>query len=119
MSLSSQFPDPAAYELPPRLRLIDWRRLQMPQGTLIGFACVLIRPPGIVVRDVTVHRSGEAFYALMPAKPVLNQDGQVVIDERGKRKYAAIVEIPDRDVRARLSAAVITLVRQHDPESLQ
>ena len=38
--------------------------------------------------------------------------------ERGKRRYSPVIEIPDRDMRERLSSTVIALIRQRDPGSL-
>jgi hypothetical protein len=99
------------------LKLIDWRRLR--QGTLRGFATVRIEPPGLVIHDLPVHRNGEICYALMPGKPQINKDGQCLVDDRGRRKYQPIVEVPDRDTRERLSAAVVALVQRHDPEALR
>jgi hypothetical protein len=42
-----------------------------------------------------------------------------LVDDGDKRKYNLVVEIPDRDMRERLSAAVVALVQGHDPEVLR
>ncbi len=99
-----------------RLKLLDWRRQR--QGTLRGFASIRLDPPGLVIHDLHVHKSGETCYALLPGKPQVSQAGQVLLDDRGKRKYTPIVEIPDRDVRDRISTAVVVLVKAREPEAL-
>lgn len=48
----------------------------------------------------------------------IDKDGHVLTDVHGKRRYAPVVEMPDRDVRERISAVVVSLVRQRDPEAL-
>ena len=85
-----------------QIRLLAWRRVR--QNSLRGFASIQIAPPGLVIYDLPVHRNGESCYALMPGKPEINRAGQVLVDDRGKRKYTPIVEIPDRDLRERIKA---------------
>jgi hypothetical protein len=99
-----------------RLRLLEWRPLR--QNTLRGFATIRIDPPGLVIHELPIHRNNERSYALMPGKPQIGTDGHVLTDERGKRKYVPVVEIPDRDVRDRISAGVVRLVRQRDHAAL-
>ncbi len=99
-----------------RLRLLEWRPLR--QNTLRGFATVRIDPPGLVINELPIHRNSERSYALMPGKPQIGTDGHVLTDERGKRKYVPVIETPDRDMRDRISAAVVRLVRQRDPAAL-
>jgi hypothetical protein len=98
-----------------RLKLIDWRPLR--QNTLRG-STIKVEPPGLVIHDCPVHRNGESCYALLPGKLQVDKDGQCLVDDRGKRKYSPVVEIPDRAVRERISAAVVALVRRQDPEAL-
>lgn len=112
---SSQFPDPAAPEPPPRIALVEWRPMR--RESLRGFATVRVSP-GLVVHDLPVHKSSERLFALWPGKPQVGTDGRVLVDEHGKRRYSPIIEVPDRDLRERLSNAIITLVQRHDPQAL-
>jgi hypothetical protein len=99
-----------------RLQLIEWRPTR--QNTLIGFVTVRIEPLGLVIRDVTVHRNGDSAWIGLPGKLQVDKDGRVLTDDQGKRKYTPVVEIPDREVRERLAAAVIALVKARDPQGL-
>lgn len=99
-----------------RLQLLDWRPLR--QNTLRGFATVRLYPPGLIIHDLTVHRSSESLFALMPGKAMIGLDGHVLTDERGRRRYAPVIEVPDRTVRERLSAALVALIQSRDPEAL-
>jgi hypothetical protein len=54
----------------------------------------------------------------MPGKPQIDKDGRVLTDERGRRRYVPVVEIPDHEVRERLGAAIIALVKARDPQGL-
>jgi len=68
-----------------RLQLLEWRPLH--HKTLRGFATVPLTPPGLIIHDLLVHRSGESLFALMPGKPVFDKDDQICADEYGTRKY--------------------------------
>jgi hypothetical protein len=96
------------------LQLLEWRPLR--QNTLRGFAMVRLAPLGLIVHDVPVHGGGHTAYALMPGKPQIDQAGKVLTDDQ--RRYSPVIEIRDRAVRERISAAVVALVRQRDPEAL-
>jgi hypothetical protein len=62
--------------------------------------------------------SGGWIWNLDGVRRVLYRDGQCLVDDRGKRKYTPVVEVPDREVRERISTAVVALVRRHHPEAL-
>jgi hypothetical protein len=110
--MSADPPDPPGN----RLQLIEWRPLR--QNTLMGFVTVRIEPPGLVIHHITVHRNGDSVWVGLPGKPQIDKDGRVLTDERGRRKYVPVVEVPDGAVRERLSAAIIALVKARDPQGL-
>jgi hypothetical protein len=86
------------------------------KGTLVGFAIVYISELRLLVRDVGLHRKGDARWASLPAKPV-TRDGRVVMEQRtGKPAYVAILEFADRETRDAFSAAVWAAVIGEHPE---
>jgi hypothetical protein len=92
--------------------LIKWQSRS--QGTLRGFAAIRIEPFGLVINDVSIHRNGSRVFARLPGKPQINTEGRVLLDDRGKREYVPICELPDDDTRGRFSDAVVAaLQRQH------
>jgi hypothetical protein len=98
-----------------RVRLISFRRAH--SNTLRGFATVLVEPPGLIVHDCPIHRSGERVYGLWPGKPLVDTDGRVLTDEHGKKRCSVVIEVPDGGLRRRISDAVVALVRRIDPEA--
>jgi hypothetical protein len=97
--------------------LLEWRPLH--HKTLSGFTTVRLTPPGLIIHDLPVYRSGDSLYVLMLGKLVIDKDSQVVTDEHGKRRYGPVVEVPNRDARQRISAAVVALVQRRDQEALK
>lgn len=96
--------------------LLDWK--PMVKNTLRGFAGVRIGQ-SLIVRDVPVHcfvgENGGRRWASLPSKPVLGKDGNAVRDEKGKIKYAPILEWADRGASDRFSEAVIDAVEREHP----
>jgi len=114
--MSAKPPTDPPYDSTSRLQLLELRLLR--QNTLRGFVTVRIEPLGLVIHDITVHRNGDSLWVGLPGKPMIDQTGKVLTDDQGKRRYSPVLEIPDRSVRERISATVIALVRQRDPEAL-
>ena len=47
---------------------------------------------------------------------MIDRNGCVIVDDRGKRKYSPIVSFADPTIRERWSAAVVAAVRATFPE---
>src|SRR5258708_16236915 len=47
-------------------------------GTLVGFAIIKFNELCLEVRDVAIHRKGNARWAQLPAKAQLDEDGQTI-----------------------------------------
>ena len=94
-----------------RMRLLDFR--PMSKGALRGFASVEL-PNGMQINDCAVCVSNGKAWAALPAKPVLDRDGQHV-EKDGKKQYAAVLRWADRATADRWSAAVVDLVSAAHP----
>src|SRR5271155_3524726 len=60
----------------------------------------------IVLRDCSLHESGDSRWVGLPGKPQADQDGHHRVDPTtGKRLYVPVVEIPDKATREKFQAA--------------
>jgi DNA-binding cell septation regulator SpoVG len=59
-------------------------------NTLRGFLTVRL-PSGLVLHDVTLHQGEDGCWVGMPSKPMLDADGNVVRDARGKVRYVNLI----------------------------
>ena len=96
------------------MALEDFKRLR--KGALLGFATVRL-PIGLVIADIPVCTSHGKVWASLPSKPMIGADGRQ-IERDGKKRYVPILSWADRQTQDKWSAAVVELVRQHDPEAL-
>lgn len=71
------------------------------RNSLRGFATLYFPRLGLLVEDVAIHERGDARWAQLPSKPVLDRDRALVRDEAGKLKYARVLSW---DSRARADA---------------
>jgi hypothetical protein len=98
----------------PNIIALDFKPLR--KGTLLGFATVEIRELGLRVRDIAIHRSSGSCSAAMPAKAMIDAQGNLIHDpERGRISYTAIFEFADASARGVFSQAVIDAVAQFNP----
>jgi hypothetical protein len=87
----------------------------MRRSTLLGSASVAF-PSGLVINDISILNGERGPWASPPGKPQLDRDGNVVRDQAGKVRYAAVVEFTSREVRTRWSASIIEALREVHPE---
>jgi hypothetical protein len=85
----------------------DWVERQ--SNTLRGYFTLRL-PFGIVLRDCSLHESGDRRWIRPPSKPQLDQDGRHRVNERGKRLCTPCVDIPDRATRDRFQTAALGAV---------
>jgi len=98
--------------------ILAWKRLELPRNTLVGFLDLQLRS-GLILRDCGLHRHANGrIWISLPGKPVIGADGQVQLDERGKRRFVAIAEWPDRATSDRFSATVLQELTRSHPEAL-
>lgn len=87
------------------MRASGWHPHQ--SGSLLGSVCLDL-PSGLLIRDRTVHRSGDRGWFGLPGKPQFDADGNVRRGDNEKPLYVPVVElqpaIRDRFRRQALAA---------------
>lgn len=93
--------------------LLGWKPLA--KGALCGFAKVRLGKY-LVINDVPVLQSNGRVWASMPAKPLVDRDGQPLRDAKGKQRYSPVLEWDGREASDRFSTAVVEAVQaEHGP----
>lgn len=87
-------------------------------NTLRGFLTVRL-PSGLVLHDVTLHQGEDGCWVGMPSKPMLDADGNVVRDERGRIRYVNLINFSTRARRNALSQQILAAVQAKYPEALK
>jgi hypothetical protein len=105
--------DPAVI---PRERMILIEFKAIVRNTLRGF-CILDIPPGLILRDVSVHEKNGRRWASLPSKPVLDSEGRHVVTHSGQKRYAALLGWRNRELADRFSARVVELVLEAHPRA--
>jgi hypothetical protein len=100
---------------PKTIALIAWHPLA--KGALRAFATVQL-PLGLRLIDCPVLVSNGKPWVSLPAKPVLDRDGNHKTDPNGKPAYAPVAEWRSRELRDRFSEVVIAAIRRMYPEAL-
>ena len=62
------------------------------------------------IDDVGIHESHGKWWAALPARPMLDNDKNVVIGDDGKVKYVRSLWFDDRAIADKFSAAVVEAV---------
>jgi hypothetical protein len=96
------------------MKIADWRAVR--KNSLLGFAKVEL-PGGMVISDVTILSGECGPWASPPSKSMINRDGAVVKDQNGKVRYSLIAEFTSKEVRDRLSNALVEALRLAEPEA--
>lgn len=86
------------------IECIGWKPLE--RNTLKGFADFRIRALRLVIRECTIHQSGDRQWVALPGKPQINKDGQVVKRD-GKAQYSTILAWDTKAVADAFSAAAL------------
>jgi hypothetical protein len=73
-----------------QMRATDWRPLQ--RGSLQGFVTLHL-PSGLVIRDCTLHQSGEKRWVGLPGKPQIDASGATRRNDSGKVLYTPVIDI--------------------------
>jgi hypothetical protein len=86
------------------------------RNTLRGFAMIHITEMRMVIHDVAIHQKGDARWAQLPAKHLIDKAGVALRDKTtGKINYSNIIEFADRATRDAFLAAVIAAVLKREP----
>jgi hypothetical protein len=97
------------------IALLEWKAII--KGSLRGFARVRLGR-ALIIHDVPVLHSNGRAWATLPSKPIINADGTVARDEKGKARYAPILEWADRAAADRFGAAVLAAIRAEHPDAV-
>ena len=99
------------------VKITEFRAVR--RNTLRGFATVLIPEMHLSIHDIGVHQhdNGKRWVSL-PAKPVLDRDGNPTRTSEGRIEYARLFSFDSRAVSDAFSAAVIAAVVEFDPAAL-
>ena len=89
------------------------------RGTLRGIASILIDDIGLEIRKVTIHQQRDKRWALLPARPKLDQKSIAIRDHRGKIAYEALLAIPEDTRRAEFSSSVVNAVAMFAPTAFE
>jgi hypothetical protein len=76
-------------------------------NTLFGFADVVVPELRLRIHELTVHESHGKRWVGLPGKPMINRDGEVLRNDRGKPAYTPVIEFTERTTRDAFSARVI------------
>jgi hypothetical protein len=111
---------PIAAIVPPNpeampVALLEWKPIT--KGAMCGFARVRLGR-ALVIHDIPVLCSNGRAWATLPGKPIIRADGTVVRDDKGKTRYAPILEWADRVAADRFGAAVLNAIRAEHPNAL-
>lgn len=86
------------------------------RGTLRGFATIHIRELHLTVHDIAIHQqAGGTCWVQLPAKPLLDRDGNPKRTGAGKIEYARILNFDSRAVADAFSDAVIEALLTFNP----
>jgi hypothetical protein len=88
--------------------VLDWRPCE--RNTLRGFAKIKIPAWGLTLDGVALHEKEDRKWAQLPARPQIDKDGNVMREDSGKIKYAAIMEFTDKRKAWNFSDEVVAAV---------
>jgi hypothetical protein len=91
-------------KLPVRVETFKpWR-----SNTLRGFIDIVVPEMRLHIIDAAAHGGHGKRWVGLPAKPQINREGSVRLDERGKVAYSPVLQFTDRRTGDVFSARVIT-----------
>lgn len=95
----------------PPIEASNWKPIDPPKNTLLGFVSLTIVSYGIVIHECTVHRKEDRTWVGLPAKPQLDsRTGQALTDAAGKIKYVPLVII-EQHMRDRFQQRALDALR--------
>jgi hypothetical protein len=98
---------------PPSIIISEWKpRIS---GSLRGF-CTARLPSGMILHEVGIHTRNGSWWAAPPSRPMVGKDGTAMRGEDGRIRYSRIISFARREVRDRLSQAVVDALRRTHPE---
>jgi len=116
MPIRTPLIDRPAGQSPPRSALgallLNFKPVR--KGTLCGFAVIRL-PNGLDIHDVVIGEKHGRAGTLLPSKPMIDRDGNVMRDLAGKVRYTPAVEWSTPELREAFSRHIVELVRRAHP----
>lgn len=88
-----------------------WRPLE--KNTLRGFCTLRLVSTGLEIVDCSVHEKNGRRWVGLPAKPMLDRDGNVLRGDDGRVRYAKILSWSSREVGDKFSEAALAAIDRH------
>jgi hypothetical protein len=88
------------------------------KNTLRGFADVVLPLTRLCIRDVAIHQVGDRCWVNLPSRPMLNKDGSLMLNNRGKPLYFAFLRFTDEAAHLQFERSVIAALRAKHPQVL-
>jgi hypothetical protein len=98
----------------PGLQLLGFKSVR--KNTLRGFAEVRL-PNQLIISDILVGEANGRQWALLPSKPMVDRDGNLLREASGKIRYAQVVEWASPALRDEFSKRVVALVQAAHPDA--
>jgi hypothetical protein len=80
------------------------------RNTLRGFAQISVPSWHMTISGIAIHEKEGRRWAALPARPYLDNSGELVREDDGKPRYVKVFQFDNRDVGDRFSAAVLKAV---------
>jgi hypothetical protein len=94
--------------------LLEFRPLH--RNSLCGFARLRLGRT-LLIADCPAHNTAGRKWVGLPAKPLLDANGTALRDERGKVRYAPILEWSDRATGEAFSQAAVRIIEAQHPSA--
>jgi hypothetical protein len=72
------------------------------KNTLRGFAVLILRPPGLLVKDVCLHESHGKRWVAFPARPYTDADG--------RQQWAAVLDFESKETWRHFQRAAVAAI---------
>jgi hypothetical protein len=91
------------------IEALEWR--ECVRGTLRAFVTLVMTPPGLILKDCSVHEHGGKRWAALPIKPLLDSEGrQRRNPETGQKIYASVCQIKTRSEREKFQVEALDAI---------
>lgn len=87
----------------------SWRAYN--QNTLRGFATLVLRPSGLVLRECSVHEKDGRRWIALPARPKLGSDGRQLKSPKDNRPvWSKVIDFDNKEARERFQIAALAAI---------
>jgi hypothetical protein len=72
----------------------------------------------MILHEISVFATNGKAWCSPPSKPMIDHDGRVLLDDKGKRRYSPVIEFTDKVTRDRFSSSIIAALLAAHPGAL-